>query len=225
MALALLAVTCATTSSRTSAAEPEGSAAVDSACPWGRLSDGRGRLVRCLSREEAERLRAPNSSSVQPQCAPPAGAAESATPVHGASALHPAGSAAAPAAVPPAAGTPSTAVAPESSPPPALDVEIGSVTADVGALPDAVKSLKKAREKFVECASKSGAMTADQAEVEVRFLVQARGRAEGVSVKKSRGMAEAAAKCIADVVDRRYVGYPEAPVVGASITVSIKKKK
>lgn len=119
----------------------------------------------------------------------------------------------------------SSAVTPELSPPLALDVEIGAVTADVGALPDAVKSLKKAREKFVECASKPSALTADQAEVEVRFLVQARGRAEGVSVKKSRGLTEAAAKCIADVVDRRYVGYPEAPVVGASLTVSIKKKK
>lgn len=208
MALALLAVTCATTSSRNSAAQPEGVASTDPACSWGRLSDGHGRLVRCLTREEAERLRLPAAAgSSQAQCPPPVSPVT--TP-----AAAPAPSAA--AVVPPA--TP-------EAPPPVLELSIGAVTVDVGTLPDAVKSLKKARDKFLECASRPSAMSADQAEVEVRFLVQARGRAEGVSVQKARGLTEAAAKCVADVVDRRYVGYPEAPVVGASLTISIKKKK
>jgi hypothetical protein len=68
-------------------------------------------------------------------------------------------------------------------------------------------------------------MTADRAEVELRFLVQERGRAEGVSLKKRRGLGDAAAKCIADVVDRRFVGYPEEPAVGATLVVTITKKK
>jgi hypothetical protein len=52
-------------------------------------------------------------------------------------------------------------------------------------------------------------------------LVRERGRAEGVSVAKSKGMSAEAARCIADVVDRRYVGYPAAPIVGATLPIVI----
>src|SRR3954468_9686213 len=52
-------------------AEPERGAVVDAQCPWGRLADGRGRLVRCLTSEEAARLREP------PPPAPPRPPAES----------------------------------------------------------------------------------------------------------------------------------------------------
>ena len=61
--------------------------------------------------------------------------------------------------------------------------------------------------------------------VELRFLVRGKGRVEGIGVPKKRGVSDAAAKCIADVVGRRYVGYPEAPIVAATATVSIIKKK
>src|SRR6266480_4442576 len=55
-----------------SAAEP--APAVDAQCPWGRLSDGRGRLVRCLTQEEATHLRdavpaAPPAHSAAPALA------------------------------------------------------------------------------------------------------------------------------------------------------------
>jgi hypothetical protein len=103
--------------------------------------------------------------------------------------------------------------------------EIGAVTVDQGTLPEAAKSLKKARDRFVECVQKNGGLTAERGEVDVRFMVQGRGRAEGVSVKKRRGMSEVAAKCVADVVDRRYVGAPEEPMVGATLQVIISKKK
>jgi hypothetical protein len=106
-----------------------------------------------------------------------------------------------------------------------LSAEIGPVVADSGTLSDSQHALRKARDRFVECAEKNGGMTADRAEVELRFLVQERGRAEGVSLKKRRGLGDAAAKCIADVVDRRFVGYPEEPAVGATLVVTITKKK
>jgi hypothetical protein len=44
-------------------------------------------------------------------------------------------------------------------------------------------------------------------------------------VKRWRGVTEPAARCVADVVDRRYVGYPEEPIVGATLTVTFAKKK
>ena len=73
-------------------------------------------------------------------------------------------------------------------------------------------------------APRAGGVSSDGGEVELRFLVQGRGRAEGVSVQKRRGVSVAAAKCIADVVDRRYVGYPDGPEVGATLVVTMKKK-
>jgi hypothetical protein len=229
------------------AAEPERLTAMDVACPWGRLADGRGKLVRCLSPEEAARLREPGAGGSSPRLVPEAPGA-SGTPVPLAAKVAPlavsdgaragAASTTAPdAAKPgwplPAPSTP-RAVSAEPAPPaePALappdggfTAEVASVVADTGALGDAMKSLRKARDRFAECADKNGGLSADRGEVELRFLVQARGRAEGVSVKKRRGLGEAAAKCVADVVDRRYVGYPEEPTVGATLVVTITKKK
>jgi len=106
-----------------------------------------------------------------------------------------------------------------------LEVEIGPISPDAGGLPDAQKSLSKARDRFTACAEKNGGLSAERGSVELRFLVQSLGRAEGVSVKKHKGMTEAAAKCIAGVVDRRYVGYPEEPAVGVTMVVTLSKKK
>ena len=130
--------------------------------------------------------------------------------------------AAPPAAVAPAPPSAEPVTAPAES---GLSVEVGPVVPDEGALPDALKNLKKPKDRYVECVDRNGGLTSDRGEVELRFLVQGKGRAEGVSVKKRRGLGEAAAKCVADVVDRRYVGYPEAPAVGASVVVAITKKK
>jgi hypothetical protein len=57
----------------------------------------------------------------------------------------------------------------------------------------------------------------------VRFLVRAKGVAEGVSVAKRTNMSKEAAQCVADVVDRRRVGTPESPMVGATVLVKFVK--
>jgi hypothetical protein len=219
--LLALAVTLivATLAGESSASEPD--RAIDATCAWGRLADGKGRLLRCLSREEATRLRDPAPAATLP-AAPPG--AIPVPPRNLPVVVPPAGTA-------PSVGAPASpdavlpvdpaAVAVESE----LLAEVGPVVADEGALPDALKNLKKAKDRYVECVDKNGGLTSDRGEVELRFLVQSKGRAEGVSVKKRRGLGEAAAKCVADVVDRRYVGYPEAPAVGASVIVAITKKK
>jgi hypothetical protein len=98
---------------------------------------------------------------------------------------------------------------------------IGPAQADTGELPLAVKKLGLANDRYVECVSSNGGISEKTARVVVRFLVRERGRAEGVSVKSHQGMSIEAAKCIADVIDRRYVGYPAAPIVGATIPIEI----
>lgn len=98
---------------------------------------------------------------------------------------------------------------------------IGPAQADTGELPLAVKKLGLAKDRYVECVGTNGGLTEKTGRVVVRFLVRERGRAEGVSVKSHQGMSLEAAKCIADVIDRRYVGYPAAPLVGATIPIEI----
>jgi hypothetical protein len=205
-------------------AEPD-HAAVDTLCPWGRLADGHGHFVRCLGADDVARLReagAPAAAPAEPASKPPPAAAVAPAEPIGKSSNESGAIWPLPAPKPPA--EPSA----PPGPPPAVDefvAELGPVAADSGALSDAQKALRKMRDKLAECASKNGGLSADRGEVELRFLVQEKGRAEGVSIKKKRGLGDAAAKCVADVVDRRFVGFPDEPAVGATLVVTITKKK
>jgi len=101
---------------------------------------------------------------------------------------------------------------------------IGPAQADAGELPLAAKKLSLAEDKIVACVEANGGLTADPGRVVLRFLVRERGRAEGVTVKSSVGISKKAADCIATVVDRRYVGYPAAPIVGATLPIELSAK-
>ncbi len=170
----------------------------DPACPWGRIADGNGMLVRCLVAAEVNQLLG-TSAHVPPQAPPAAGAA----------------SVASADAFTPVTATP---VAPALRGTVRVD-SVGPAVADAGELPLADKKLAVAKDRFIECANQNGGLSAKQAKVVVRFLVRERGRAEGVGVKSFNGVSQAAAECIADVVNLRYVGYPAAPIVGATIPI------
>lgn len=177
----------------------------DPACAWGRVANGRGMLVRCLTEQESQRL---SSSS------PPVASAR-------------------PAAAAPAAPAPSTAPAPSVSNDrdagaariaQNLTAEVTRVDAATGRLPLAPRKLGLASDRFIDCVTKNGGLSAERGEAHVRFLVRERGRAEGVGVAKRSGMTAAAAQCIADVIDRRFVGVPEEPIVGATAVVTVRAR-
>lgn len=177
----------------------------DPVCPWGRVADGNGMMVRCLQQNEAQQL----------------------LQVQGPVANEPPPAKSAPAVSPSPANTPSV----ERPVPPtragAVIVEsVGPAVADAGDLPVAGKQLSaaSAKDKYVQCVNQHGGLTAKQAKVVVRFLVRERGRAEGVGVKSHSGLSLAAAQCIADVVNLRYVGYPAAPIVGATIPIVLSSQ-
>jgi hypothetical protein len=161
----------------------------DPVCAWGRIANGRGMLVRCIERTEADALLARVTT----------------------------------------AATATSTAAPIPPPPPAPEAEqslsarLVRVLVDEGKLSIAEKKLDVPRDRYVDCVKKNGGLSAERAEVHVRFLVRARGRAEGVSVAKKSGLAAKAAACIADVVDRRPVGTPAAPMVGATAIIEIKR--
>lgn len=182
------------------ATEPAARFPYDPVCPWGRISDGRGLLVRCLEQEEAQRLSLPpRAASSSAREAPPAMAV-------------------APLDMSPKA--PGDAALDAAAPPRRVVVtEVGQARADTGELPEAQRQLRRPLDRYVQCVESNGGLTADSGQVKLRFLVRERGRAEGVAVKERRGMSVEAAKCVADVVDRRYVGYPAAPIVGATLSI------
>jgi hypothetical protein len=168
----------------------------DPACLWGRVSNGKGTIVRCLSEQEAASL-APVANAL------PAAPASVPAPVT-ATALS-----AAPA---------TTAVAPDASAKPGrYEVTIGPVTADHGELP--LGKLGQPKDRYLKCLDDNGGLRGDSGEVHVRFLVRSKGIAEGVSVQKRVNVSAEAARCVSEVVDRRHVGTPEDPLVGATVLV------
>jgi hypothetical protein len=169
------------------AADPLNRYPYDPVCAWGRVANGRGLIVRCLTQAEAAEL----------------GRARPGTP----------GVIAPPLPVP-EAGIPDAT-------PLALGAELRGlrVTADVGKLNEAEKKLTAAKDRYLDCIAKNGGLEDQKAEVHVRFLVRARGRAEGVSVARRSGLSSQAAQCVAEVVDRRAVGVPEEPIVGATAVI------
>jgi hypothetical protein len=192
------------TASRAPITEPAARFPYDPVCAWGRVADGRGLIVRCLDQNEAQRLvSAPAAAPV------PAGAA--------------------PASAVPATSIPAGVKAPVVAPPamPATPgrrvvvTDVSPAQADTGELPEAAPQLRRPLERYVRCVQENGGLEGAAGSVTLRFLVRERGRAEGVAVKERRGVSLAAAKCIADVVDRRYVGYPAAPIVGATLSISL----
>jgi hypothetical protein len=183
----------------------------DPACPWGRIGNGKGLIVRCLSEGEAQGLRSATLSPVN-----------SALPIS--SVLPP--SLVPPAATPPPAPQASTETNETDPGVPVthdekLEVSVGPVTADTGQL--GVGKLGQARDRYAKCVSDNGGLKEGAGEVQIRFLVRQRGRAEGVSVAKRVGVSAEAARCVSEIVDRRYVGVPEAPIMGATVTIKFVK--
>jgi hypothetical protein len=171
----------------------------DPVCPWGRIANGSGMLVRCMVESEANQLLSSSPPPATARTAPSTSASASAAPSASASA------------------TPITAQD--------ISLKIGPITPDQGSLPQAEKKLSAAKEKLIACLVDNGGIEKDSAEVHVRFLISDRGRAEGVSVQKKSGLSPKAASCVADVVDRRSVGTPEVSMVGATAVFKFSRVK
>jgi hypothetical protein len=188
----------------------------DPACAWGRVGNGKGMVVRCISEEEAKALRTPSTMPVAAKPAAPASPTSVASSKPGPEAP------AAPSSTEPA---PSPAAEPEPAPSAdaeaPLEVTVGPVAADEGTL--GLGKLGAPKDKYSACVQKNGGLSAKTGEVQVRFLVRSKGVAEGVSVAKRTNLSKEAAQCVADVIDRRRVGTPESPMVGATVVVKFSK--
>ena len=189
----------------------------DPACAWGRVGNGKGMVVRCISEDEAKTLRtalpAPVAAAKPAPSTPSVGSAKPAPEA----ATTP--SSTAPETAPDGAAEPEPA--PSTDADAALDVVVGPVTADEGTL--GIGKLGAPKDKYQACVQKNGGLGGKTGEVSVRFLVRGKGVAEGVSVAKRTNLSKEAAQCVADVIDRRRVGTPESPMVGATVLVKFTK--
>jgi len=167
----------------------------DPACVWGRISNGKGMIVRCLTEQEANGV----ASQTAPAEAAPAASTPSTTP--------------APADSAPVETAPSSSAK--------FEITVGPVVADKGEL--GVGKLGAPKDKYQKCIEDNGGLKADKGEVHIRFLVRSKGIAEGVSVQKRINVSTEAARCIADVVDRRRVGVPDEPLVGATLIMKLTR--
>jgi hypothetical protein len=94
---------------------------------------------------------------------------------------------------------------------------------DSGDVPRAAASLERMKGAFARCASAENALTKNEASVDLRFLVRAPGRAEGVGADKARGLSVDVVRCMTAVLARSYIGAPSDDPVGVAVTVRVRK--
>jgi hypothetical protein len=94
---------------------------------------------------------------------------------------------------------------------------------DGGDVPRAAAALDRMKASFGRCVAGDGALTKNEGTVDLRFLVRAPGRAEGVDVDKVRGLSVDVVRCMTSVLARSYVGAPSDDPVGVAITLRVRR--
>jgi hypothetical protein len=94
---------------------------------------------------------------------------------------------------------------------------------DGGDVPRAAAALERMKGAFARCATIENALTKNEASIDLRFLVRAPGRAEGVDVAKAHGVSADVVRCMTSVLARSYVGAPSDEPVGVAVTVRVRR--
>jgi hypothetical protein len=175
----------------------------DPGCIYGKVLDGHTGKVRCLSPEEA--------SPPGPFDTPPGDA--------GADASGDASSDAAPALRADAAAE--SGAIPLTG---AVSASIEGITFDGGEVPRVPAALERLKKEFIRCASVERGLTKGEPSIELRFLVRAPGKAEGVDVGDARGVSADVARCARAALAGRAVGAPSSDPVGVSFSVRFKRE-
>ncbi len=173
----------------------------DPGCLYGKVLDGHSGKIRCLSPEEVT----------------PPGPYD--TPVGDAGAGTVDGAA---TSAPPVARVDAGADGSAGVPVVPLSATIESLTFEGGDVPRASAALDRIKKDFVRCASNERPPKGDVT-VELRFLVRAPGRAEGVDVGSVHGMSADMVRCVRSTLAGRSVGAPSSDPVGVSFSLRMTK--
>ncbi len=178
----------------------------DPGCIYGQVIDGHSGAVRCLSPEEVSPP-GPYDMPAEPADAGPADAGRE-------------GGSTAP--VRRDAGWDSSIAMPLRS----VSVAIEGLQFENGDVPRAPVALERIKKDFAKCVAAGPSETMvlkPDATVELRFLVRAPGKAEGVDVVQSRGVSADIVRCVTSSLAGRLVGPPTSDPVGVALTVHFKK--
>jgi len=102
-------------------------------------------------------------------------------------------------------------------------VSLEGLVFDGGDVPRAAAALDRMKGSLARCASTETALTKNEGTIDLKFLVRAPGRAEGVDVDKARGLSGDVVKCMTSVLARSYIGAPSDDPVGVAITVRVRR--
>jgi hypothetical protein len=108
-----------------------------------------------------------------------------------------------------------------------ISVSLEGLAFENGEVPRAPAALERFKKDFVRCGSAAasndpGSLRSD-AVVEVRFIVRAPGRAEGVDVVQSRGVSADIVRCVTTAVANRPIGAPSSDPVGVQVSIRFRK--
>jgi hypothetical protein len=176
-------------------------------CIYGQVIDGHSGTIRCLSPEEV--------TPPGPYDSPPSPAGDA-----GADAAHDAADAAYDAARREGGIDAQVPIPLRSG---SVSVSIEGLTFESGDVPRAPAALDRIKKDFAKCGGESVTLK-NEATIELRFLVRAPGRAEGVDVIQSHGMSSDIVRCVASSLAGRPVGAPTSDPVGVSLTVRFKQE-
>ena len=104
-------------------------------------------------------------------------------------------------------------------------MEIGAPKFENGEVTRVEKSLGKASGDLARCIADNGGLAGDSGSVKIQFLVQSRGRAEGVEVLAAKGVGADAAACVRRRLKNKAIGAPSADPVGVTVVVTFKAAK
>jgi hypothetical protein len=105
-------------------------------------------------------------------------------------------------------------------------VSIEGLQFENGEVPRASGALERIKKDFAKCGTNASSETSGlkgEATIELRFLVRAPGKAEGVDVVQSRGVSADIVRCVTSSLAGRLVGPPTSDPVGVAVTVHLKK--
>lgn len=139
-----------------------------------------------------------------------------------ASAESPAASAAPSASAAPAASA-SASAAPATSV--AVEIEMLEPKFTSGEVPKAPAALAKLLKPLKSCIDQGGGLTTVPGSLEVQFLVRAAGVAEGVDIVKSKGVSDAAKKCVVSALQKKTIGTPSSDPVGVTVVFKLTAAK
>ncbi len=132
-------------------------------------------------------------------------------------------------AAPTASGSAAPSVSASASAAPAASVaallEMSEPKFTSGEVPKAQAALEKLSKKLKTCIDEGGGLQTVPGSLEIQFLVRAAGVAEGVDIVKSKGVSDAAKKCIVSALQKKTIGTPSSDPVGVTVTFKLTAAK